>query len=137
MLCVWANSCIGYLMRNDASPNLCNTITVRHISANIKFKSTYIFARMWFRHTPNILCRTKEHYDLLFLQLFLLKLSVIKGRVYIQSSILQIPFVLFYGNVSCKENWLLFNRVRKMQCCTPHNHRLAVCLKFLPCFLVL
>ena len=41
-MCVWANSCIGYLMRNDASPNLCNTITVRHISANIKFKSTYI-----------------------------------------------------------------------------------------------
>ena len=47
--------CIGYLMRNDASPNLCTAITVRHISANIKFKSTYIYvARMWFRHTPKI-----------------------------------------------------------------------------------
>ena len=137
MLCVWANSCIGYLMRNDASPNLCNTITVRHISANIKFKSTYICcAHVVQTHSKN-LCGTKKQYDLLFLQLFLLKLSVIKGRVYIQSSILQIPFVLFYGNVSCKENWLLFNRVWKMHCCTIRNHRLAVCLKFLPCFLAL
>ena len=85
--------CIGYLMRNDASPNLCTAITVRHISANIKFKSTYICcAHVVQTHSKN-LCGTKKQYDLLFLQLFLLKLSVIKVEVYIQSSFLQIPFV--------------------------------------------
>ena len=85
--------CIGYLMRNDASPNLCTAITVRHISANIKFKSTYICcAHVVQTHSKN-LCGTKKQYDLLFLRLFLLKLSVIKVEVYIQSSFLQIPFV--------------------------------------------
>ena len=59
---------------------------------------------MWFRHTPNILCRTKMNYDLLFLQLFLLKLSVIKVEVYEQSSIFANSLCTFYGNVSCKEN---------------------------------